>query len=129
MATVQPVVTLVNDDVVLFKWTLTSANSDGAPIGPQHASFADRCVQVVVTAAGTSSNYQIQGSNDGTNYDTRCLNDAFGGNLTAIPNAGLDSIAEIPLYTRPLLGTAGSGATVIFYILCRRNRPGKSIGG
>lgn len=126
MATVQPTVTMINDDVVRFQWTLTSTDNDGAPIGPQHASFADRTVQVTGTI-GTASVLTIQGSNDGANWGF--LNDAFGGDLNALAVNTMNSIAEVPLFTRPILGTPGSGATLVFTIVGRRNRPGKSIGG
>lgn len=126
MATVQPTVTIVSDDVITFSWTLTSANSDGAPIGPAHANYADRCVQVTGTI-GTASALTVQGSNDGTNYGA--CNDAFGADLNAIAVNAINAIAELPLYMRPILGTPGSGATLVFTIVARKQRSGRAIGG
>lgn len=124
MATVQPTVTNVSDDVVTFSWNLTTANVDGAPVGAQHANFADRAF----SATGTwgTATLQWQGSNDGTNWFM--LNDPFGVDLTLSAN-GMFAVAELPLYMRPMLTVAGSGATITVIMVGRKQRSGRAIGG
>lgn len=123
MATAQPVVSFEGDDIIKFAWTITTANSNGAPIGPAHVNFADRTYQAVGTWGGAT--LQMQGSNDGTNWFM--LNDPFGVDLSLTAN-GMFAVAEAPLYVRPALSVAGSGASIVVTLVGRRNRPGQSRG-
>ena len=116
----------INDDLVMATWNLTSADTDGQPVGPQFSSYADRTVQVTGTAGG-SSVWTIQGSNDGTNWGL--LNDLFGGDLNDIAANVPRSIAEAPLYMRPFIGTAGTTADLVWKMLMRKSRSGRAAGG
>jgi len=126
MATVTPTIEKFGDDAVLFSWTLTSADADGAPVGPQFMNYADRTVTVTGTV-GTSSAYTIQGSNDGTNWGA--CNDLFGADLDAMTVNRPWAIAEAPLFVRPLIGTAGANASMVFKMFMRKARSGRAIGG
>lgn len=123
MATITPVVTRIDDNVVKFFWeTLTTTNDRGVPIHESWMDYADRSVQVTGTF-GAGGNLRIQGSNDdGTTY--AALNDPQGNALN-IAAAKIEQVSEIPLLTRPLV-TAGDGTTDLdVSIVCRRSRSGK----
>jgi len=108
MATIQPVMTHVNDHTVKFTYTgLTTTDFDGGPICGNWSDYTDRNVQVE-GAFGTGGNLRIEGSNNGgTNY--RALNDNFATalNITAV---GARQINEVPELMRPNV-TAGDGST------------------
>ena len=122
MATINPVVTPIDDNTYKFFWeTLTTTNSDGAPIPARFMSYADRSVQVTGTF-GAGGNLRIQGSNDMTNY--AALTDPQG-NALDITTAKIEQIMEIGLLTRPFV-SAGDGTTDLdVTIVCRRSRSGK----
>lgn len=124
MATVDCVITRIDANTVKFFWeTLTTTNADGRPIPTNFADYADRTMQVTGTF-GAGGNLRVEGSLDASNY--AALNDAFGNalNLTA---AGVKSIAEVPLLTRPN-ATAGDGTTDLdVTIIARRSRSGKAV--
>jgi len=117
MATVNPSVAFVGNDTVKFSWALTNANGDGAPVGPNHADYADRNVQLVGTLGGAT--IVLQGSNDGgtTWYS---LDDPQGNDLS-FTAAGGKAISEVPELTRPLL-TGGAGSSVTVLVMARRSR-------
>lgn len=118
MATVAPTISFVGNDAVEFKWTLTSADADGAPIGANHVDYADRTVIASGTWGGAT--LTIEGSHDGSDY--LALSDAAStAALTATSNTSAP-IAEVPPLTRPNLTVPGSGASVVVSILCRRSR-------
>lgn len=124
MATVTPT---VNNDVgsgdgsaKTFSWSLTSTNTDGAPI--EWVEWADR----TFTATGTwgGATLTIEGSGDGTTWVA--LNNAAGGAAaTATANKAM-AIIEIPRYVRPNLTTAGVGAAVTVILTARRANPLRS---
>lgn len=119
MATVNPTVSFVGNDAVEFKWTLTSTDRDGAPIGANHIDYADRSVIATGTWGGAA--LTVEGSHDGSTWVA--LSDAAA--VTALTFSAADGsapIAEVPPFTRPNLTTAGTGATVVVSILCRRSR-------
>jgi hypothetical protein len=102
---------------ILYTWALTTANADGASI--QAPEWSDRTWQAQGTWGGAT--LTIQGSNDGTNWFT-LYNAATGVPITFTANGGATPI-ELPLYMRPNLTTAGSGATVTVTMLARRAQP------
>lgn len=120
MATVTPTsasVSAGDGSAVLYSWSLTTANADGAPISG--VEWADRTWQ----AAGTwgAATLTLQGSNDGTNWFT--LTNAAGGTaVTMTANAGAATI-ELPLWVRPNLTTPGTAAAVAVTMLMRRATP------
>lgn len=71
------------------------------------AEFADRSAQVRGTFGGAS--LVIEGSNDGTNYET--LHDPFG-NLLSFSLNGIKAVMELTLYIRPRV-VGGDGTTAI----------------
>lgn len=117
MATVNPTIKHVGNHTVIFTWSLTNADNDGAPIGPNHSDFADRNVQAFGTFGGGS--VLVQGSNnDGGAY--HALDDPQGTDIS-FSGAGGKAISEVTELTRPLL-SGGAGSTVTVVIACRRNR-------
>lgn len=127
MATVNPTIGRYSDDLITFTWELTSTNRDGAPITPNHINFADRTYTVRGTWGG--ANVVMQGSNDGTNWlpSSSGLKNLFGTAISTGADA-IGGIGELPLYIRPYLDTAGSGATLTVVVACRKGRSGISAG-
>jgi len=121
MATVNPTIARLGDNTVRFRFVLTNVDFDGAPIGKNHADFADRNVQVYGTLGGAS--ITVQGGNDGTNWYT--LDDPQGVDLV-LSAAGGKSISEVPALTRPFL-SGGAGSSVTVDIVCRRSRSGVGV--
>jgi hypothetical protein len=116
MATVKAATTDVSIDGSVQKviWTpLTNTNQDGGPA--QGIEFADRCVQVTGTFGGAT--ITIQGSNDGTNWDT--LNNAQGTAATFTAQ-GTKQLVEVPQFVRPLL-SGGSGSSLTVTMIARRS--------
>jgi hypothetical protein len=103
--------------VLLFVWTLTSANADGAPV--EMPPWADRCWQAFGTWGGAT--LSLEGSNDGVNWFV-LSNAAAGTAATQTANGGKQTI-EAPRYTRPNLTVPGAGASVTVSLLLRRNQP------
>ena len=119
MATVNPTVTVVGNDAVLFSWTLTNVDNDGAPVGPNHVDYADRTITARGTFGGAS--VAIQGSNEvSLPANWIGLDDPQGADLN-LSAAGGKNITEVPVWTRPLL-TGGAASSVIVELLCRRER-------
>lgn len=120
MATVTPTVVDAepyDGSVKLYSWTLTTANTDGAPL--EWPQWADRCF----TASGTwgAATLTIEGSNDGATWLP--LSNAAGGAAATFTANGAKSIIELPRYVRPNLTTPGSGASVAVQLLARRANP------
>jgi len=119
MPTVTPTIRQIGNDAVLFSWTLTNVDNDGAPIGPEHVDYADRAVQVSGTFGGAT--VAVQGSNQpAAPVVWFALDNPSGADLSF---SGPDGkvIAELPVWTRPLL-SGGAGSSVAVSILARRSR-------
>ena len=110
MATVTPTVNRLvgsgDGSTVLMSWSLTSTNTDGAPL--EWVEWSDRCFTATGTWGGAT--LTIQGSNDGSNWVT--LNNAASGSGATLTANGVLQIVELPRYVRPNLTTAGAGATL-----------------
>lgn len=84
----------------------------------EFTDWADRTVQVSGTF-GAGGNVLIEGSNDGTNWNT--LTDATGAALGTITTATLKQLTEAPRFARPRV-SAGDGTTnLTVVLLARRN--------
>lgn len=118
MADIAPVLTEDrNGDVKLWTWaTLTSTNTAGSPI--KFVPWGDRCFQVTGTF-GTGT-MVLQGSNDGTNWET--LTDVLG-NALSFTASSLAQVTEVPLYVRPLV-TGGSAPTDLDVTIVMRTSTG-----
>ena len=120
MATVnptQPESASGDGSVKVFQWTLTSTNVDGAPMKlPEY-------VDITWTATGTwgGATLKTQGSADGSTFVTTGLSNAAGGSEATASADKIFTTIERPLFVRPILTTAGSGATVVVTAVCRRN--------
>lgn len=116
MATRTPTVAHVGNDTVRFTWTGMLNGDDGAPIGPNHADYADRNVSVFGTF-GTGGTVLVEGSNNGgTNYHT--LNDQSDQALS-VTAAKNEQITQVPELTRPRV-SAGDGSTDLTVVVTAR---------
>jgi zinc transporter ZupT len=102
----------------LLAWT-GGATADGAALAVELPEWADNCVQIIGTIGGAT--IVIEGSNDGTNYNT--LNAASSGALsfTALTDA-MKQIIERPRWIRPKI-TGGAATGIGVYLLMRRANP------
>lgn len=123
MATVSPTVNRLagsgDGSVITYSYTITTANADGAPI--PMPEWAD----VTVIARGTwgGATLKVQGSDDGTNFVTTGLSNAAGGTEFSASADKVATLIERPPYIRPILTTAGSGATLTVVVSVRRAQP------
>lgn len=122
MATVTPTLpesAIGDGSVKVFNWALTTANNDGAPV--RLPEWAD----LTWLASGTwgGATLKFQGSADGTNFVTTGLSNAAGGTEASVSADKVVTTIERPLFVRPILTTAGSGATVTVQLCARRANP------
>lgn len=122
MATVTPTLpesAIGDGSVKVFTWALTSTNVDGAPV--RLPEWAD----LTWTATGTwgGATLKVQGSADGSTFVTTGLSNAAGGTEASASADKVFTTIERPLYVRPILTTAGSGATVTVQLMARRAQP------
>lgn len=119
MATRNPTISFLGNDTVKFAYSGLLNGDDGAPIGVNHADYADRNVSVLGTF-GAGGTLLIEGSNNGgTNYHT--LNDQ-SDNALSVTAAKNETIIQVPELTRPRV-SAGDGTTDLTVIItCRRER-------
>ena len=120
MATVTPTTpesTSGDGSVKVYSWVLTSANADGAPL--RFPEWSD-VTWVVRGTWGSASGFKIQGSDDGTNFVTTGLTNAAGGLEVSLAADKVFTTIERPLFMRPILTTAGAGATVTVVATARR---------
>lgn len=111
--TVTPILTW-KDRAVVITWSGLANGDTGAPL--EMPGWADRSVQVTGNF-GTGGNLRIQGSNDGTNWNT--LTDPQGNDIN-ITASKIEQVMEVVRYMRPII-TAGSGVSLNVSILVRRN--------
>ena len=99
-----------------YLWeALVSGSLDGESIEiPDHA---DRSVQVVGTF--DTATLTVQGSNDGTNWET--LSDPQG-NAIAFTSAGLEQILENTRFIRPLVSSVGGSTDLDVFLHVRASR-------
>lgn len=122
MATATPTVVRLTDNAVQFQWTLTSTDTDGAPIHQRWADFADRAVEIKgVFDTGT---VVIEGANDTTTPVYSNLTDPQGNAIGKTSN-GFEQILEQAALMRPRAIGANSSAALTVTILARRTPRGK----
>lgn len=119
MATITPTLTKITDpgvtEVYMATWT-AMGNADTGTAVPMSGA-ADRSVQVQGTFG--SATVTVQGSNDGTNYQT--LADPQGNALTWTSANRLEQILELTRYIRPITA-GGTGTNVEVNILLKGQR-------
>lgn len=123
MANINGTVTRYRQHTVAFTYSnLTSANNIGNPIPEPFTDYADRSVQI----DGTFNNATvlIEGSNDGTNYQT--LTDPQG-NAISKTAAALEQIMEQVLFLRPRTTGGGASQDIQVTIVARRGRGGVEV--
>lgn len=118
MATINPTVNRAlqgAQSVAKVSWTLAAAGDDGAPV--DLTDYADRSVQIQ-GSFGTGT-VTIEGSNDGTNFQT--LRDPQGATLS-FTAAGLKQVLETTQFIRPKL-TGGTAPNVVITMIARKADP------
>lgn len=114
MADINPTVTPKSGLTVVSWKTLTSSNANGASYQPIRMRFVAAAVQV--TGTFDSATVVMQGSNDGTNWET--LLDTNGASIS-FTSAGFAELSTSFLYVRPST-SGGSGSQDIDVIVCAR---------
>lgn len=118
MATITGTVTKVVDggvnDVYIASWPAMGNADTGTSVAMAGAS--DRSVQIEGTFA--SATVVLQGSNDGTNWQT--LTDPQG-NAISKTAAALEQVSELTRYIRPVT-SGGAGATLNVTVLLKGQR-------
>ena len=102
----KPVDVAFPGDSATFTWSPLANGDDGAAV--QYGAFTDRSIQFAGTF-GTGGTVVLEGSNDGTNWQT--LTDPQG-NVISKTAASIEAITEATRYIRPRV-TAGDGTTAI----------------
>lgn len=101
----------------LYSWTLTTADHTGDVVS--HVGGSDKTVQFDDTGgAWGSATAELQGANTNVAGAFKLLTDPQGNTLTKTADA-IEAVTENPRYIRPILTTAGSGATVFVTLLVR----------
>lgn len=117
-------ISFIGDHTVRFAYTLTNADPNGTPIGPNHSDYVDRSVRVFGTFGGAT--VAIQGSEAADAFaNPFTLDDPQGVDLS-FAAAGGKSISEVPELTRPSL-SGGAGSTLTVVITARRSRAGRGM--
>lgn len=122
MATVNPTVIRDNDNSVRFTWTLTSTNTDGAPIHERWSDFADRSVEI--KGNFDTGTVVIEGANDTTTPVYANMTDPQGNNIGKTSNA-FEQIMEQAVLMRPRAIGANAAANLSITIMARRTPRGK----
>lgn len=117
MATVPYIVSPLStwkDKAHVISWVHMANGDTGQAL--EMPGSADRSVQVVGTF-GSGGNLRLQGSNDGTNWNT--LTDPQGNDVN-ITSSKIEQVMEVVRYMRPYV-SAGDGTTSLtVLILVRR---------
>lgn len=116
MATVTPTPTRIQEgEAMLYSWTLTQADAVGAAIDAHE--YGDRTVQL--SGTWDSATGVLQGSNDGTTWFS--LTDPQGNAISKTAD-GMETVMEVPRYTRPNSSGGGASQSVTISLFCRRTR-------
>ncbi len=116
MASVAAAVERVKEgEAMLYTWAITSTNTEGLSIDAHE--YGDRSVQFAGSFDGAS--VSLQGSNDGTNWAT--LTDPQGNALTKSASA-LETVMEVPRYTKVTSSGGGGSQSITVSLFCRRTR-------
>lgn len=103
-----------NQQVMKFTWDLTTANPIGDPIDGRFSEFADRTVYFLGTWGGATAVFE---GGDGTTYLS--LTDPQGTAISKTADA-IETVTEVPEYSRPELSVVGSGAAITCTVIARR---------
>lgn len=109
-----PTTTDINGDrsVMLFTWTLTTADHTGDPIS--WTDWTDRSVQMAGTWGGATA--VLEGANVATYLS---ITDPQGNAISKTADA-LEACTEITRFVRPRLSAVGAGASIVVNLLCRK---------
>ena len=110
-----PTTTDLNGDrsVMLYTWTLTTADPTGDPIS--WSDWTDRSVQMTGTWGGATC--VLEGANVATYLP---ITDPQSNAVSKTSDA-LEACVEVTRFVRPRLSTVGVGATIVVTLLARRS--------
>jgi len=100
-------------ECAVARWASLANGESGVAV--EFPQYADRSVQIEGTF-GAAGSVQMEGSNDGTNY--QLLTDPQGNDIVKTA-ADLEQISELTRYIRPRC-TAGDGTTALAITLVAR---------
>ncbi len=103
----------------LIAWT-GGATADGAGPAVEFPEWADNCVQVIGSIGGAT--VVIEGSNDGTNYDTLFNAQGTALSFTSLTPTPIKQVVERPRFIRPKI-TGGAATGIGVYLTMRRATP------
>lgn len=104
MTTINATVNRTNQRAALITWASLGNGDDGGGWAPGEQV---NCSVQIVGTMGSGGSINIEGSNDGTNWEI--LTD-WQGNALTFTAEGLSQIMETPQFIRPNV-TAGDGST------------------
>ena len=113
MATTTGAGAVNNQGAFVYTWTGITPGNVGNGVDISAFGGPKASIQVEGTL-GTSPSYSIEGSNDGSNWET--LNDINGTALSTKSTKGLYSIAGPCRYVRPNLAS-GTGSSLNFTLV------------
>lgn len=117
MATIQ--FSNTRDGAIVVTWAAMAGTDDGSPF--RVPSSADLTFQVTGTFGGATCT--LQGSNDGTNWNT--LTAKSGTTGMAHTSAASSACNENPLFVRPLIsGGSGSALAVVLAVFPKYAKTG-----
>lgn len=119
MATVNPTIHAVSDNVIKVTWTLTSTDDTGAPLPDRYMEYTDRTMYALGTWGGAT--LKMQGG-DGTTYVTA---PDTGGSDISLTADGAKLLGPVFEALRPKLTTAGSGASIAVTLVAVRPPRGR----
>lgn len=102
------------DDGHIITWSDMGIGDVGLPL--EMTGSSKRSIQVTGTFSGNGRG-DIEGSNDGTNYDI--LRDIHGNNLK-FKASGIAQIGVLPRYLRPRIDGGDGGTSLTFSMLVRK---------
>lgn len=112
MATTQGSGTVNNQGAFVYTWPAVTTGNPGNGVDVSAFAGGKMSMQVEGTL-GTGPSYNIEGSNDGTNWEI--LSDLASAALTKTAK-GIFAIGTFPRYVRPNV-TAGTGGTSLNFTL------------
>jgi len=112
--TIDPIKTW-KDKAHVITWASLANGDTGSAL--EMAGSADRSVQVVGTF-GSGGNLRLQGSNDGTNWNT--LTDPQGNDIN-ITSTKIEQVTEVVRYMRPNVTGGDVTTNLTITILVRRS--------
>lgn len=126
MATVNPTLEKVHENLIIFTYADMLNGDVGLPIHSRWSDFGDRTIQATGTM-GSGGTLKYEGSNKNDAATMLELTDPQGNAIAIQTVNKSEQIMEACVYGRPKV-SAGDGSTSITAIVtCRRSRTGRGL--